>query len=265
MRAFRSPRHACPPPPCRTTQRLPPTARATRLQPAVPADQGPDPAEPRGRRMEARRGHPQRDGPGRALPRQPGHRAQGHRRTGGRQPAGAPPGQGHLRRHACRAARAVPLPAAGARQRRPAPKARPSATSSSASDCARRPRWRACWACAPATRWCRCAACCRSAGVPTILEDLWLPGSRSRADGRADGGLPGRDLRDVRTRVRRAHGARRGKAQGRRADAQQAALLAVPPARRCSASSASPTRTTTSRWNCGAACTAPRTATTAMT
>jgi GntR family transcriptional regulator len=57
-------------------------------------------------------------------------------------------------------------------------------------------------------------------GVPTILEDLWLPGNLQGADGRAAGGLPGPDVRAVRTRVRRAHGARRGKDPRRGPDAR---------------------------------------------
>src|SRR6185312_14064790 len=41
-----------------------------RVQPAVSANQGVDPAEPAGGRVETRRGHSQRDGPGGALPRE---------------------------------------------------------------------------------------------------------------------------------------------------------------------------------------------------
>ena len=88
-----------------------------RLQPAVPADQAADHAQPAGRRMEAGRGDPRRDRPGRALPRQPGHGAQGDRRARHREPRRAPPGQGHLRRDARRRADPVPLPAPGAGRR----------------------------------------------------------------------------------------------------------------------------------------------------
>ena len=159
------------PRPMRRCRRRPRSARCTSRSRA-------DPAEPAGGRMEAGRGHPQRDGPGRALPGEPGHGAQGHRRAGRGKPGGAPPGQGHLRRDPCRAARAVPLPQADARQRRPRQR-RPgrSARCSSASACAPRPRWRARWRCASGDPVVQVRRVLSFGGVPTILEDLWLPGN----------------------------------------------------------------------------------------
>jgi GntR family transcriptional regulator len=48
--------------------------------------------------------------------------------------------------------------------------------------------------------------------VPTILEDIWLPGNTFQgAHGGAAGEPPGPDLRAVRDRIWRAHGAGRGK------------------------------------------------------
>ena len=102
-------------------------------------------------------GDPQRGGTRVTLRRQPGHGAQGHRRTGHRERAGAPPGQGHLRGHPCRAVHAVPLPAPDARRRR-RPR-RCSAACSSAAACVRRPRWRANWRSNRARPRCRCGAC----------------------------------------------------------------------------------------------------------
>ena len=190
-----------------------------------------------------------------------------HRRAGRREPAGAPPGQGHLRRHPRRAAGAVPLPEADARhrrrrQRRPgrARIARLQARS------ARRPRSRARWRCAPATRCCRCAACCSAGGAPTILEDLWLPGAPVQGPDRRAAGRPaaGRCTRCSKPSSACAWCAPRKRSAPSPPTRSEAALLdsrAGHAAAERRAAVATPT--TTCRWNCAAACTAPTRTTTA--
>ncbi len=95
------------------------------VQSAVPADQGAGHRRPDQRRLETRPGAAQRSRAGGALRRQPGHGAQGAGCAGSRATTGAPPGQGHLRRDPCRAADAIPFPAADARRRAARPDAAP--------------------------------------------------------------------------------------------------------------------------------------------
>jgi GntR family transcriptional regulator len=102
--------------------------------------------------------------------------------------------------------------------------------------------------------------------VPTILEDLWLPGNAFKgltAEQLAGDQGPTYAMFELEFGVRMVRAEEKIRAVA--ADAQQAALLPCRQTRRCSAWSASPTRTTTCRWNCAAASTAPRRTTTATT
>jgi GntR family transcriptional regulator len=127
----------CPPTPLPRPPRPKPPFGHAGLQPAVPADQG----------LILRSLQAGEWKPGEAIPSEMELAARFRVSQGTVRKAidelaaenlrGAPPGQGHLRRHACRAARPVPLPAARARQRRARGPAR--AASSTAGACAPAP------------------------------------------------------------------------------------------------------------------------------
>ena len=178
-------------------------------------------------------------------------------------PAGAPTGQGHLRRHARRAAGAVPIPA---------PDARPGPAQRDAAPLPGLPRLRA-----P-------AEIARALGLgsgdsvlhlrrlllaedmPVVLDDIWLPArlfkgltaERLTAYQRAD-------VQPVRGRVRRADDPRRGKDPGRRCRRSRGRPAATwPRARRCCSWSGVHSPMPTAPWNCAAACTAPTRTTIAM-
>ena len=207
------------------------------------------------------RGDPERDRTGRALPGQPGHGAQGDRRTRGREPGGAPPGQGHLRRDARRGAhRSYRFLQPDARQRRRDGRA-----------AARDPRLPARARAAPTSRarWQLragdavvqvAARAVLRAACPTILEDIWLPGVLFKGlTRRAAGGLS-RARRMACSKVE--FGVRMVRAEEKiravAADARRPRLLASRRARRCCRVERrllSPT--TTCRWSCAAASTAP--------
>ncbi len=216
--------------------------------------------------MEAGGGDSERSRPGHPLQGQPGHGAQGDRRVGGQQPAGAASGQGNLRRDARRRDDAVSLSAPGARYAARCGAAR--AARAAVAALSRLP--------APA-RAGRCRARDRparrrsgTAGAPPVV--LSQPPGRARrnlavcravqgADLESLVGLPGPDVRPVRDRVRRAHGARRGTDPGRRRRAWRGRVAARwRRVCRCCRSNGWPTPTAIVRSNCVVACTTrPRT------
>ena len=102
-------------------------------------------------------------------------------------------------------------------------------------------------------------------GVPTILEDLWLPGNAFKgltAEQLAGYQGPTYALFELEFGVRMVRAEEKIRAVA--ADAQQAALLAVRAGHAAAERGARcPTPTTTCRWSCAAASTAPTRTTTA--
>jgi hypothetical protein len=177
---------------------------------------------------ERGRSHSQRNGIGRALSRQPGHGAQGHRRTGAENLVVRRQGKGtfvatHAEQHVqYRFLKLLPDTAMPAWRARPSARCRMPRVRASA-DVARA------WRCAPGDPVMQARRAVFQRRAHHSGRHLAARPSLQGTDGRADGRLPRPHLCHVRARIRRAHGARRGKNPRRAARRRAGQLLHMAP------------------------------------
>ena len=228
-----------------------PAPAPTGSTPAPAADQGADHSLQGGEWKPGER-HPQRDRAGRRFKRQPGHGAQGDRRAGRPRTTWCAARQGHLRRHPRRAEDAVPLPAPDADDEPPRPRSARASTG-------RQPHARA----ADVAR-----ARTQGGDADRQLRRLLLAGDRHGARRHLAARQPSKGLTAerlggwrgpmyglLRSRVRRAHGPRRGKLAPWPPTPRRPRCWRCRRGRRCCRSSGCPSPTATSRSSCAAACT----------